>query len=668
MPLWALAGWRRRRGEGPLGRGISLGLACLVFALILLGVSADPANFIEFFSMGLAGLVLIKLFDRQGVRDQGVLLCMCSSLVVGSALLHSSLLIGVLLLMYLVLVFPCAVLLQIALAEHRGGQPAGVLEWGTVRLGLWPSAAVTSVVMVVVFVLMPRGFMSAPGMLAGPEARDVSGFSPDIELNTGGQIEGSYDPVLEVRAIGENAAFDRLDKLYIRGAVQESYFGGKQIASVQQELRPIQLINGVGELRPPDPLLTAEYEFTFIGREESLRLFTLGQTYTVRIEGARGVLLKANAETQEIMRQRGDFDRYTIEAELVPRAGEAGERMLPAVYRARIVEQARELLRSIDLQRDVEVRHSENDERIVRFFERYLRSSYRYTTNRVQPAPGEDPLEAFLFVHRSGHCEFFASSLCALARSVGIETRVVTGFLTTERTEDGAFLARNIHAHAWVEAHVSPGLWMRFDASPPGDVAQAHQAPSGPIVAVRSAWRWMSDLWVRSVVSYDGNTQSELLGETFNDAIDNATRKQPSLAAVGGWKGVLRAGALGGAAFAMVLVVGQLGPAVGGFFVGLSAPRGERARGTAHRGLRSELRRADRAMRRAGCEREIGVPARAHAQRLAAERPAVASLYDDLVLLHYGVRFGDRGVDEETRRAGRETLGLLLKALRENGA
>lgn len=660
-PMWAVAGWRGRDGDATLSRGVTIGLACLVFALLLLGVSTDPSNFIEFFSMGLGGLVLIRLFDQRSIRDRSVLMCMCASLIIGSSLLHSSLIIGVLLVVFLLLAFRSAVLLQIAIVEDQGADRPEPLQWHLVGRGVWSGALVAAGVMVVVFILMPRGFMTAPSALAGRDAIDITGFEPEIELNKGGPIEGSFDPVLEVRSLNEDPAFDRLDKLYLRGAVLESYISGTQVASELKGWVPLAVENGQAVLGEPGPVGMTELEIRFVGREEHKRLFTVGRTHTVSLDDVRGVALRANQETREILRQHGDIERYSIGTELLVGVGESGEAMELSYYTPRVVSHARDLLAQIDINRAPDDRHGSDDERIIRFFERHLRSNYQYSTDRFQPAPGEDPIEAFLLVHKTGHCEYFASALTALARSVGIEARVVTGFLTTERTGDGAFVARNAHAHAWVEAHVSPGLWMRFDASPPGDVAEAHSAPTGAVVAVKAAWRFMSDLWVRSVVSYDSASQSELLGDRFNRAIDVASRKPLTLESAGGWRGVLRAGAMGGAVFALVIMAGHLGP------VGFGVVRGWR-RGARHgnpHGMVRMMERADRSLVRAGFERSEWVPVRAHAERVAAENPAAAGAYDELAAMHYEVRYGEGLLDDDSKQRARELLERLRQSLRE---
>ncbi|MBN1510069.1 MAG: transglutaminase domain-containing protein, partial [Sedimentisphaerales bacterium] len=71
----------------------------------------------------------------------------------------------------------------------------------------------------------------------------------------------------------------------------------------------------------------------------------------------------------------------------------------------------------------------------------------------VSIPPGEDKLEYFLLRRSGGYCEYFASGAAILLRLADVPTRYVTGFLVTEKDSSGdAWIARNMDAHAWVEA------------------------------------------------------------------------------------------------------------------------------------------------------------------------------------------------------------------------
>ena len=120
---------------------------------------------------------------------------------------------------------------------------------------------------------------------------------------------------------------------------------------------------------------------------------------------------------------------------------------------------------------------------------------FRYDLNVAQNH-GIDDLEAFLFDVRAGYCEQFASAYAAMARSVGLPTRVAVGFTWGEwDPERGAYAVRGEHAHAWPEVYFAGTGWVRFEPTPgrggPDDFAVtgrvADQASFDPDVVVAAS-------------------------------------------------------------------------------------------------------------------------------------------------------------------------------------
>src|SRR5690606_6777235 len=72
--------------------------------------------------------------------------------------------------------------------------------------------------------------------------------------------------------------------------------------------------------------------------------------------------------------------------------------------------------------------------RAAREIERHFHQNFTYTIDLrdVAITPGEDPIVAFLYDFRRGHCEYFASAMTALCQMLGLEARLVTGFLASE--------------------------------------------------------------------------------------------------------------------------------------------------------------------------------------------------------------------------------------------
>ncbi|MBW7991817.1 MAG: transglutaminase domain-containing protein [Planctomycetes bacterium] len=101
----------------------------------------------------------------------------------------------------------------------------------------------------------------------------------------------------------------------------------------------------------------------------------------------------------------------------------------------------------------------------------YFRTNYTYVLGLNIP-PGRDKLTHFLLEESTGYCEYFASGAAILLRLAGVPTRYVTGFFVTAKDEQsGSWIARNMDAHAWVEAW-DPQLrqWTIVEATPGEDL------------------------------------------------------------------------------------------------------------------------------------------------------------------------------------------------------
>jgi hypothetical protein len=96
--------------------------------------------------------------------------------------------------------------------------------------------------------------------------------------------------------------------------------------------------------------------------------------------------------------------------------------------------------------------------------ESHLRSAYAYSFETVLTSQNVTPLDAFLFETRRGHCEFFASAMAVMLRSLGIPSRVVHGYLAHSfNPVTGFYEVRAFDGHAWVEAQIDGRGWMTFE-------------------------------------------------------------------------------------------------------------------------------------------------------------------------------------------------------------
>jgi protein-glutamine gamma-glutamyltransferase len=103
----------------------------------------------------------------------------------------------------------------------------------------------------------------------------------------------------------------------------------------------------------------------------------------------------------------------------------------------------------------------------ARAVERYLRTNYGYTLQLLSQEV-RDPIAYFLFDRRKGHCEYFASAMTIMLRTLGIPSRMVTGFQGgTFNPVSGMYIVRTSDAHSWVEAWIPGHGWTTFDPTPP---------------------------------------------------------------------------------------------------------------------------------------------------------------------------------------------------------
>jgi hypothetical protein len=154
--------------------------------------------------------------------------------------------------------------------------------------------------------------------------------------------------------------------------------------------------------------------------------------------------------------------------------------------------------------------------------EQYMQQNFRYALRSNAPVR-EDPVEWFLFKSREGHCEFFASSMVLLLRTVGIPARLQAGYAGGEPDGEGGYNVRDSHAHAWVVAYVQR-QWRVFDPTPPEGRPGILEA--GEAQSLRAAWDRLETQWDRWVLTFSLSDQVSMV----QGAVEAASRSLPILA------------------------------------------------------------------------------------------------------------------------------------------
>lgn len=122
--------------------------------------------------------------------------------------------------------------------------------------------------------------------------------------------------------------------------------------------------------------------------------------------------------------------------------------------------------------------------------EAYLRNSANFTYTLDPPATpqGRDRLDYFLFDSHKGYCEYFASAMGDMLRSLGIPTRLVNGFGPGQYTTTTQnYVVRAEDAHTWVEVYFPGYGWNIFEPTPDGVYDVITRGSTGPNTCLKDS-------------------------------------------------------------------------------------------------------------------------------------------------------------------------------------
>jgi transglutaminase-like putative cysteine protease len=94
----------------------------------------------------------------------------------------------------------------------------------------------------------------------------------------------------------------------------------------------------------------------------------------------------------------------------------------------------------------------------------YLRRMIEYNQDVDRPPDNRDAIDYLLFDSHEGYCNYYASAMVVLARSVGIPSRLAVGYGGGEfDDETGLYAVRERDTHAWVEVYFPQYGWVEFE-------------------------------------------------------------------------------------------------------------------------------------------------------------------------------------------------------------
>ncbi|MCH2160628.1 MAG: transglutaminaseTgpA domain-containing protein [Phycisphaerales bacterium] len=702
--------------DGPRGRSLPRWVATL---LAIAGVAWSGIDWIDNpdpgRTMALVGrltlwLAVVKLYENRTPRDDRQVIMLCVVAVIVGCLYSFQLLFGLLVMIFAGQTVLTAMLhrLHASLCQMQSSRreveavgpvppvdtTTGRHPRGQFRTLAISSAFIAMVVATLIFVIFPR---DAVGKRAIQGSR--TGFTPEVDLIDNDRIVESHREVFTVTwkdpagvaqkwpqpLLLRGAVLSKYDPLLRRWVVNPNRWGRRtlttnepdQFVGLEAAAAP-EFQRGTWEQIVTMRSLATEAVFSSWAPVaiacDQPRSFTLDPRTLVLQDTSPDrldrywtyrLLIQPFPSTETLASIVGDTNSPQRRVSFpVPEIRQETLRILS--------ERAPELLADVP-PGDAEAKWRRNRE-IADALTAYLQGGdFRYSLDLrdfIQES-GEDPITLFLTRYKFGHCEFFASALAAMCRSVGVEARVVSGYVAVEYDDSlEHYIVRESNAHAWVEVRTGRWQWRQFDPTTQ-ETLEALQAGRR---SWADDWRWLYDradfLWNSRFVTFDGATQATI-ADRFGSELGASVRKGIDWAGMRA-RQVNRFFLLGPAGYIWLGIVGLV-IVVGVIAIVTTIRRRSRlrrvlglGRSTGSRGFFGAAFYSDilDAFSLIGSPKPDSVAPMAHLASIRTVRPDLAEAAEPLIRLFYEVRFGNRVLD----RRERQEVELAAKAFLEAAA
>lgn len=403
----------------------------------------------------------------------------------------------------------------------------------------------------VIFLAMPRRPGMARSFRGQGQAQHLTGFDEEVQLGQMGEVLENDSIVMSIELFDEHdeRIVPTADMEYLwRGATMERYERGRWRRPDRRTSRFALFQTGpVGMFNPRAASSGVVRQQVRLEANDSNVLFGLRPIFDASSRRLSPELNPIDGTLFRIDSRPGTYE-YEVRSFSDPKLPQPHEAP-PSPYRKvlllEVPDALRDRLRSIAEGAIAEYRKTRaiapdeilDDRTRARALEWYLRDSgaFGYTLTLDVVDPDLDPVIDFLVNRKEGHCEYFASALALLLRSVGIPSRMVNGFKGGDWNGLARMLnVRQKHAHSWVEAHLGDRVvpvdsktdqetsfesggerrrpeWIVLDPTPGNERDQAVASVGG----FKGNFRQITDLvryvWLFYVVGYDADRQNRLV-------------------------------------------------------------------------------------------------------------------------------------------------------------
>jgi transglutaminase-like putative cysteine protease len=643
--LAILVGWghEQARARGAVRPALGYGLVAAAAVAIVIDLFYLAYSILDGMVHLLLFLILLRLFVRRGLKDLRDAGLLSFFMLVAAASISFGLGFLVVFVVFLALgtwmLILNHVVTELERAGHAGGGGAAstrrVFFRGPLTRVSLVAAAITFSLAGALFFVIPRvGQAALP--LRAQLGRMVTGFADRVDLGSFGDIETDPSVVMRIYLAEDPAT---LPELRWRG-VAFDHFDGRAWSSTVAPRRYLRRGAAgdfvIGPPRGTGAVLRQEIFLEPMGTDA-----VFGAARVIRVEMASPGLVVDDMGGLTTSNATGRL-HYTVESEvqMLGRPSVSATRPAPplgAAERARFLQLPPDVSPEIARLAREAAGEATDPAAAARRIGAYLSTRYRYTL-ALRQETARPPLEEFLFVRRSGNCEYFAASMAVMLRTLGIPSRVIAGFQQGEWNAYGRyFMVRLSDAHSWVEVHVDGRGWIAFDPSPRGPVAE--RGPTSLSLYLDAARM----RWYRYVINWSLRDQVHLAATVQRQA----TEVRLALPWPQQWPGRRHLMIGGGVAAALAL----------GWLLWRRGV-GPRATGPARRAP-VFYERALRLLAREGLAPAAAETARQFAARVGAVAPQRGEPFARLTALYEGARFGDRALTEREWQDVSEDLTAL---------
>jgi protein-glutamine gamma-glutamyltransferase len=588
VALILLNGWLVMTGRfRPLPRLAANAITLLLFLVIAIQFRAQGLQrAVLVLGQFLVFLQLVKLYEQRANRDYAQLLVLSLLLMVAAAINTASLLFGVLFITYLFLSLYCCLLFHLKVetdyAKEAIGLSAEQLHPNTLRQDqrflsrsmrrLTVFASMVAITMAVtVFLLFPRNTGAGLfGQMQFQPSQTLTGFSDRVSFQTVARITQNQDIVAHVRVWKNGEPVNGTQPLLLRGTTLSVYDsdGSRPGGGAWQWLR-----GNSRPVRERELQTNADTNFVRHDGDEWRQEITLKPTGTNTLFAMPGIvsirpirdLVRINYHAGDETLQNIDRLINTVQYEVVSRNDLERPQYLPEaigyntlrtwMYRGDVEDQTpveqihprilefvqQPEVSGVDAQGPLFDRlaetpfPSELHVRVAENIESYLRNNFSYTLDLSDAArimAGQDPMVAFLYDLKRGHCEYFAGAMTLMCQALGMKARMVVGFYCDEFSQIGGYyIVKQSHAHAWVEVQTPTG-WRTFD---PTSAREMSQTAHGLWGQLRHFFDFLEYTWANSVVAYDHTSQSNMITNMEHQLSTSALASSGQLNSLGRW-------------------------------------------------------------------------------------------------------------------------------------